>query len=442
MDSMSTTRTHPLRLILAAAQPIVFGWAIAVVLGIFAYTLMADSPALGTTSWQDVASVTTGWWLTAFGGTLHFDGVGISLPPLLITLLTYAATLGLVRRLPVKDWIDVCVLTGSAAAVTALLGLAAPAGSVSWPASIGTAAVVLLAVATSKNRTDWFGRGFFTSVAGRAIYDGMILARRALTIGLIIGILVFVTATVLGWSEIVKINGYYIVAWHSNLMMWLFQLAYLPVFVLWAFAFVLGAGFAVGSGTVFSALGVASAPLPAIPLLGALPQPGPGYPWLLAVVALVLLLAGIRQARAFPDLKEVLVTGGIHLAVLGAAGALLAFLSQGSIGPDRMAATGTDMLRMMAMTIVILGIPFLAGMILGHRTSIAAYRDWAKRGVSAVKNLRNSDIPQEDTTAAHTLSEADSHLQVVEPEPELPDDPHATTAVTAQTAPESGKDGS
>ncbi len=61
------TRTHPLRLAAAAVQPILLGWASVVILGIFSYTLMADSPALGSTTWQDVAAVSTGWWMTAFG---------------------------------------------------------------------------------------------------------------------------------------------------------------------------------------------------------------------------------------------------------------------------------------------------------------------------------------------------------------------------------------
>lgn len=423
------TRTHPLRLILAAVQPVLFGWAIVVVLGVFAYTLMADSPALGETTWQDVSSVATGWWLTAFGGTLHFDGVVISLPPLLITLLTFAGSYALIRRLAVKDWIDVLIVALSAGAATALLGLLAPMGASWWPAGIGGALVALLAVVSSKNRSDWFGRGFFTSTAGRAIYDGFMLARRALVAASILGTAAFIAACILGWSDILKINGYYIVEWHSNLMMWLFQLAYLPTFILWALAYIIGAGFAVGAGTHFSAFGVTSAPLPAVPILGALPQPGTGTPWIIALVVVPLLILGVRQARAFPTLSEVLVTGGIAIAVVALLGSLLAAAAQGAIGPDRLTVTGMEAPRTAAMSAIVIGLPLVLGMILGHRRSVATYRDWiasAKAAAIRFKDRRSSSEPSVEHRAELRVVTAD----------EAGDRSSAPTAATAQTASE------
>src|SRR5699024_9350428 len=112
--------------------------------------------------------------------TLHFDGVGISLPPLTITILTYLASFALLRRHPVKDWIDVLIVCGGSGGTAALLGLLAPTGSYVWPAGLGAAAVALLAILTSKNRSDWFAAGIVSSPAGRAIYDGLMLARRGM----------------------------------------------------------------------------------------------------------------------------------------------------------------------------------------------------------------------------------------------------------------------
>lgn len=383
------TRTHPLRLAAAAVQPILLGWASVVILGIFSYTLMADSPALGSTTWQDVAAVSTGWWMTAFGGTLHFDGVGISLPPLTITLLTYLASFAILRRHPVKDWIDVLIVCATSGGTAALIGLLAPTGSYVWPAGLGAGAVALLAVLTSKNRSDWFAAGIVSSPAGRAIYDGLMLARRGMATALVLAVLALVTSTVLGWSEILKINGYYIVEWHSGLMMWLLQLAYLPTLILWSLAYIIGAGFAVGAGTAFSALGITAAPLPAIPILGALPQPGDASAWLLAIVAVALLIQGIRQARAFPDMVEVFITGLIQIAFTALIGALLAVLAQGSIGPDRLAVVGPEALTMALHGAVVIGVPLVLGMIIGHRSSVAAYRSWMESVGSSLRGLRN-----------------------------------------------------
>jgi len=387
-----------------------FGWAVTVVLGIFAYTVMADSPALGATRWQDVASVTTGWWLTAFGGTLHFDGISISLPPLLITLLTYLAAVALLRKLPVRDWRDVLILASASGGTAAGLGLFAPVGSSWWPAGLGGAAISLLAVLTSKNRSDWFGTGFFTSAAGRALYDGFILARRAILAALALGTAALGAAVIAGWPEILSITDFYIVGWESMAMMWLFQAAYLPVYIIWALAYIIGAGFSVGAGTVFSALGVTSAPLPAIPILGALPQPGGGSPWLLVLVIAVLVGLGARHARAFPDLAEVLVTGAIHVGAVAVMGSALAVLSEGAAGPDRLSVMGAEAPRMALMSALVIGLPLLLGIIAGHRTSVAAYRRWfasareAAAGLAARRTGHSARPDEGDDRAAEPVT--------------------------------------
>lgn len=400
-------RTSPIRLAFAAIQPILYGWAIVVVLGIFAYTVMADSPALGTTSWQDVAGITTGWWLTAFGGSLHFDGVAISLPPLLITLLTFVAFVGFVRKLPVRDWIDILVLIAASAAVPAVLGQITPTGTSWWQACIGAATMAFLAVLTSKNRTDWLGTGFFTTPAGRAIYDGLMLGRRALAVGLILATLVFVAAVIAGWSQIVTINSYYILEWHSNVMLWVFQLSYLPTFILWTLAYLAGAGFSIGTGSSFSVLGVESAPLPAIPLFGALPQPGDGDPFILAIVVLVLLFVGMRQARAFPALGEAALTGAIQVGIVALGCSFLALASRGSIGPERMSETGAEPAIAAGMGALILGVPFLLGMILAHRTSVAKYREVLGMAKDKASTIRAKAADSKQSVVAQNAHDAD-----------------------------------
>ena len=73
------------------------------------------------------------------------------------------------------------------------------------------------------------------------------------------------------------------------------QLAYLPNAVIWAIAYMLGPGFAVGAGTVAAPSGSVLGPLPAFPLLAALPagSHGSGPGWLAAVMLTVPYLAGI-----------------------------------------------------------------------------------------------------------------------------------------------------
>lgn len=443
-------RTHPLRLVFAGIQPILYGWAVLVVLGIFSYTIMADSPSLGTTTWQDVAGVVTGWWLTAFGGSLHFDGVAISLPPLLITLVTFLGLYFFVRKLPVTDWKDTSVFVVAAGATTALLGQLAPAGSNWWLAVVGMVVLAFLAVLSSKNRTDWFGAGFFNTPAGRAIYDGLILARRVIVAALVLGTIGFVTAVVLGWSDILSINSYYILQWHSNVFMWLFQICYVPTLIVWSLAYMVGAGFAVGTGTSFSALGAESAPLPAVPILGALPQPGSGTPWIIAIVVLVVFLLGMRQSAAFPDMKEALITGAIHVGFVAIIASILGALAQGSIGPERLAITGPEAPPMAGLGALVLGLPMYLGMIANHRTARAKYVAWwknvreksaaAKNKTAATTPRAGDDAGGDQSRSEHRPEEA---VEVVDDggagSPANPHSPTSTTAITAHTAPEAGR---
>jgi len=89
------------------------------------------------------------------------------------------------------------------------------------------------------------------------------------------------------------------------------ELGYVPNLAAWALAWLAGPGVAVGAGTHWATSGVVDGPLPAIPLLGALPTDAmPGGTARLSPVLLVVagLLAGgvvhrrLRAARAWVSL--------------------------------------------------------------------------------------------------------------------------------------------
>src|SRR5699024_8628803 len=81
------------------------------------------------------------------------------------------------------------------------------------------------------------------------------------------------------------------------------QLAYLPTLVVWALAWLAGPGFAVGAGTAFAPAEVVTGPLPAIPLLGVLPEPGgPALGWVVLLPMLTGAAAGLwLHQRRFQD---------------------------------------------------------------------------------------------------------------------------------------------
>jgi hypothetical protein len=126
------------------------------------------------------------------------------------------------------------------------------------------------------------------------------------------------------------------------------QLAYLPNAVLWAIAYMLGPGFAVGAGTVAAPTGSVLGQLPAFPLFAALPTGthGSGPGWLAAAMLAFPYLAGVVgglvAARLAPTavLEAAPVRGfccGVQTGIVLGLGSAFA---GGPLGDGRMAAVG------------------------------------------------------------------------------------------------------
>ncbi|WP_298989524.1 DUF6350 family protein [uncultured Pseudokineococcus sp.] len=155
------------------------------------------------------------------------------------------------------------------------------------------------------------------------------------------------------------------------------QLLLLPTALVWALSWTAGPGFAVGAGTSVTPGGTDLGLLPALPLLGGLPQQGTGGGWLWVVVVLPVAAGAVAAARlrllaplaaphpapagsdvdgdggeedagaarhlrrelarrALPALLRAAGTG----AVAGAGAALLAALSSGPVGPGALGRVG------------------------------------------------------------------------------------------------------
>ena len=121
--------------------------------------------------------------------------------------------------------------------------------------------------------------------------------------------------------------------------------AFVPNAAALAVGYLLGPGFALGAGTVVSPTAVVLGPVPAFPLVAALPEEGATPVWTTGLIAVPPLLAAVAVAlalRRFPVAR--LSTGalrGLAAGVLGAvAVAVLVTLAGGSAGPGRMAVVG------------------------------------------------------------------------------------------------------
>lgn len=140
------------------------------------------------------------------------------------------------------------------------------------------------------------------------------------------------------------------------------QLAFVPNIVIWMASWLIGPGFALGTGSAVSPIGTQLGPIPAVPMLGALPV-GDVPVGILGILVPVVagFLAGAIAARDVRDRLESvpLLALGPAIGLVGAVVlALLAWASAGSAGPGRLADVGPD--------------PWAVGIFSGIEIAIAA----------------------------------------------------------------------
>jgi hypothetical protein len=145
------------------------------------------------------------------------------------------------------------------------------------------------------------------------------------------------------------------------------QVAILPNLVVWATAWLVGPGFAIGAGSAVSPLGTNLGPLPAVPVLGALPAGDLGYGFLgllVPVLAGFLAAVVIRSRLSLPDgpgpTRPLALGAGIGI-VGGILLGLLAWASTGAAGPGRLSIVGPDPLAVGCFAALEIGLAAVAG---------------------------------------------------------------------------------
>lgn len=145
------------------------------------------------------------------------------------------------------------------------------------------------------------------------------------------------------------------------------QLALLPNIVIWVASWLVGPGFAIGTGSAVSPLGTQLGPVPVIPLLGALPTGdlALGFLGLLAPVVVGFLVGAILGPRVRRELGGVrLVLAGLGMGLVG--GAILGVLaaaSGGAAGPGRLAHVGPDPLAVGLLAALEIGVAAAIGLV-------------------------------------------------------------------------------
>lgn len=131
----------------------------------------------------------------------------------------------------------------------------------------------------------------------------------------------------------------------AGLMYTAVGIAFIPNAVLLTTTYLLGPGFAVGTGTVVSPTAVILGPVPAFPLLAALPADGatPGWTtWLMALPVVLTAAAVVLTSRLAPLVRlDVAALAGLGAGLATAVViTVLVTLAGGAAGPGRMTDVG------------------------------------------------------------------------------------------------------
>lgn len=283
---------------------------------------------------------------------------------------------------PVISYVTALVVTALLSAVITLtaassLSLPSRPQGVLLPTAVVAVSMFIGLVREQRRRGDdgWLER------IGRAWgwYRTDIVLRRDLVSSLAGGVAVaaaMLTVAGLALSVMIALNYATVVGLYQTLQAGLLggaivtvaQLVMFPNFVIWAAAWIVGAGFSIGTGTSVSPAGTLLGPIPGLPIFGAVPHPEGqwGFAVLLVPVLFAFIVAMVLRQRhdRYSSPAQARVVWGLAAGIAIVAAGILALLSWwagGAIGPGRMATVGPDPLMVAAWTFV----PVLVGAVVG-----------------------------------------------------------------------------
>lgn len=344
-------------------------WLLVVVPAIAVYISTAAAPELGSASWLEAAQIGTGTWLAAHGAHLEVGEVTFTLIPLGVSVLALALTSAAIRRAALDTWSGPAFAIATYLAGTLLLSQVA--GVPGAYRAAGGALIISVAavmwgmrknyprisaraqepITNLRARIDaWMGsppdpiREVFAQV-GTAFKAGTSTALRVLAGIFTLAIVGTVVKVVIAMPLILAVHDRLETDLVSTIVLTGGQILMAPTVIIWAAAYLSGAGFAVGEGTLYSPTEVLNAPLPALPLLGALPNPESAH--IPAVGYVYLLVGGLagwylhrRLVRLQPgELRVTTALGGmlVATAITAVVVLILATLATGGFGPGRFA---------------------------------------------------------------------------------------------------------
>ena len=288
--------------VLAAAQALIFSLAAVVIPAIAMVVAAAGQIPGAETSWGGAVGMAARVWLLGHSVPLSTGVADLTIVPLGVSAVAVFGAYVSARRSLTPHWS--ALLSGAGTCISGVVLVALLSGAVS-PVQLSSAVLGALVVAAIGLTWGALARPDSDDLAD-GLHALVVRAPVLLRVGLRGGMVAAATAGVI--AGVVTLT--WIVAEHttvtdvvrglaldsaSGVSLAIAQLALVPNLVVWALAWLAGPGFAVGAGTHFGLDTVTSAPLPALPLLGALPGQTTGSGlglWAPVLVAFAGVLGG------------------------------------------------------------------------------------------------------------------------------------------------------
>lgn len=353
----------------------------------------ADAGRYGDT--RDASRVGADAWLLAHGAGIDLDTASVTVLPLGLTLLcaaaVYRAGRWVARTSSLRDGpgdLRVAVhATGTLATVYAVVAMLVavlathPRAEAGLLRALGGGFVLaFLAGGAGVLVASGNARALLGSLPG---WGRAVLRAAAAATTAVLGVSAFLVAGALlvDFGTAATVLSRLHADGPAGLLYTLVGIAFVPNAVVLGTSYLLGPGFAVGTGSVVSPTAVVLGPLPSFPLLAALPDAGAATPaWttgLLAVpVVMTALAVGLVLRTAGTDGLDRGALWGLGAGALTAVAlTVLVMLAGGSVGPGRMADVGADPVAVLLAAAVSCGAGGLLGGLAGAW--------WGRRRTSA-----------------------------------------------------------
>ncbi|WP_143236763.1 cell division protein PerM [Actinomyces urinae] len=383
------------QLLLAALETAFFSWALIAAVALVSFLANASNPWMMEADWNSAISVGSDFWAMSYGASVKIAGASYKMIPLGLTIMHVALARAGLARASVASW------RGSALFIPAYLGVVLLLAlfnktSASLPQLIlGSLFVSALAWVWSLEPQDLDleskpGVGPYL----RAIKDAVAALAALFSVGMVTGLV----GIIAGWSRIRGITDLLNASVFDSVIIWITQALYLPNVAGWAASWLMGPGFYTASDAIVTPSRADVAAIPAIPILGAIPQTEVGI-WVVLIPIVLGVLLGVAAVkwRQEANLADHLVHASMYVLTLLVLVAAWMWLSMGSLGVARMGLLGPRLVYAVAFAALEVGLSAAVVYALAHPFFLAKYAQ-AGAALSHVTRSTSKKISRKTTS--------------------------------------------